>query len=509
MHELSHPADLAFALFGHDHWSTARTILDAVFRRNSRVAVKSCHSSSKTFTSASAVLLALLQGGDVLTTAPTWEQVRTVLWGAVHRAIASSRVDLSSWDINQTEIRTPSGARALGLSTNEGVRFQGWHARPGSFLQVIFDEAPGVMPDIYESVSGIAAGGDVRWLLIGNPVVSSGPFFDLYRSPSEEWSRLTIDAFDTPNLAGLTLESLIELPEHALDDNVRPYLVTRRWVRDRYLEWGEDHPAWQSRVRGQFPAQSSDALISLAWIEAASRRAAVWQEQGGPVAAGVDVAGPGNDETVVYLVQGSRVLECAAFPHADSRGQVLRALQPWLHRGLARVSVDASGIGHYFEQHLRDHLPASVVVNAVNVGASPSTDDAAAQFANLKAELFWRLRERFRDGEVSGLTDQATKAQLASILWSVNSRGKTEIESKERARARGISSPDRAEALMLALAPVLESQLLARAWESSGAPPLSPEEARLPWHSRRGERPGAPWAEGEGSAARVVEATRW
>jgi hypothetical protein len=32
--------------------------------------------------------------------------------------------------VNQTEIVMPDGSHALGLSTNEGVRFQGWHARP-------------------------------------------------------------------------------------------------------------------------------------------------------------------------------------------------------------------------------------------------------------------------------------------------------------------------------------------------------------------------------------------
>ena len=53
-----HPADLALALLGHDHWSVARDILAAVFKPNSRTAVKSCHASSKTFTSADAVVLA-------------------------------------------------------------------------------------------------------------------------------------------------------------------------------------------------------------------------------------------------------------------------------------------------------------------------------------------------------------------------------------------------------------------------------------------------------------------
>jgi phage terminase large subunit len=229
------PAKLAEVALRHDHWSTSAHILRSIMQPNARVAVKACHASSKTFTAADAVLLALIEGGDVLTTAPTWDQVQNVLWEQIRRAVADSRIPLLDWgSVNLTDITLPTGERAIGLSTNEGVRFQGWHARPESFLLVVFDEAPGVRADIWEAVQGIAAGGDVRILAIGNPVIASGPFYDVYSGQAPGWTRLTIDAFDTPNLAGLTLERLLALPEHELDDNPRPYLVTRRWVRDAY-----------------------------------------------------------------------------------------------------------------------------------------------------------------------------------------------------------------------------------------------------------------------------------
>src|SRR5437016_7154234 len=53
------------------------------------------------------------------------------------------------------------------------------------------------------------------------------------------------------------------------DRALRPYLVTRRWVREKFSEWGPGHPLWEARVLGQFPTQAEDALISLAWLEAA------------------------------------------------------------------------------------------------------------------------------------------------------------------------------------------------------------------------------------------------
>ncbi len=445
------PADVADRLFGVDMWQTPREILASVFRPRSRTAVKACHASSKTHTAAIAVALALYEGADVLTTAPTWEQVKTVLWGEVPRLLLGSVIPLSEWgSVNQTEIVMPDGSHALGLSTNEGVRFQGWHARPGSFLLFIGDEAPGIRPDIFEAVQGISAGGDVRHLLLGNPVISSGPFYETFASADPSWRRFTIDAFDTPNLAGLTLEDLLALGDHDLDESPRPYLVTRRWVRDRYYEWGEDSPVWQARVRGQFPIQADDALISLAWLEAARQ---VGDPEHAPLIAGIDVAGPGEDETVVCLQRNGQIVALEAFAAPDARGPVTHLLKRWLPDGLARVNYDEAGQGWYFGQHLREQMPESVVVNGVNVGEAPTTPQAVEKYVNLKAELFWALRERFRDGEVNGLTDQMTISQLAGLRYEHDSRGRVKIESKDDARKRGVKSPDRAEAVMLAFAP--------------------------------------------------------
>jgi hypothetical protein len=87
------------------------------------------------------------------------------------------------------------------------------------------------------------------------------------RATGTAGATFTISAFDSPNLAGLTLDDLLALPDAALDHCPRPYLVTRRWVREKYAEWGPGHPLWEARVLGQFPTQAEDALISLAWLE--------------------------------------------------------------------------------------------------------------------------------------------------------------------------------------------------------------------------------------------------
>jgi hypothetical protein len=147
-------------------------------------------------------------------------------------------------------------------------------------------------------------------LALGNPTVASGPFYDAFSANREGWKTFTISAFDTPNLAGLSLDQLLSLRDEELDRVDRPYLVTRRWVREKYFEWGPAHALWQARVLGEFPIQGDDALISLVWLERASARDPV--DGGGPVHAGLDVAGPGEDETVLVVREGSSILETHA-----------------------------------------------------------------------------------------------------------------------------------------------------------------------------------------------------
>ena len=430
------PALFAEFILGHEVWSKQREILESV-AMHSRTAVKACHASGKSFAAAETAIwwITHRQDGIALTTGPTWVQTERVLWGEIRKAVLGAKIAYPK--PMTTSLQLGPNRYAIGLSTNEGVRYQGFH---GSVL-IILDEAPGIMPEIYEAIEGIRAGGDVRVLALGNPTISSGPFYDAFTANREGWNLITISAFDTPNLEGLTVKSLLEMPELDLDQNPKPYLTTRRWVKEKYYEWGPGHPLWESRVLGNFPTQTEDALLSLTWLEEAKLRA----EGDGELCAGIDVAGPGEDETVLCMRRGPRIVKLRSWANRDPRGDVLAALLP--HREqLKTVNVDSVGIGYYMAQHLRDHgLP----VTEINVGESARDSD---KYANMKAELYWDFRLRAQVGDLAGLTDERAIGQLAGLRYSHNSRGQIVIESKEQARKRGVKSPDRAEAIMLAFA---------------------------------------------------------
>jgi phage terminase large subunit len=428
------PSQFVEAILGQNIWSKQHEILQSI-AKFPRTAVKACHASGKTFIAAAAVLWWITRHREAVavTTAPTWTQVERVLWGEIHGMIPRSKIAYPK--PAATKLQLDPSRYAIGLSTNEGVRFQGFH---GNVL-VVLDEAPGVLPEIYEAVEGIRAGGDVRVLALGNPIISSGPFYDAFAENREGWNLITISAFDTPNLRGVTLEPLLAMSEEEFNENPRPYLTNRGWVREKYGEWGPGHPLWESRVLGNFPAQSEDALLSLTWLEQAKLRT----EGDGDLVAGLDVAGPGEDETALCVRQGPRIILLRSWARPDPRGDVLAALLPFKSR-LKSINVDAVGIGYYMAQHLKDdRLP----VKEVNVGEAARDGE---KYSNLKAEIYWQFRQRALSGDLAGLSDEKTIAQLAGIRYAHNSRGQIVIESKADARKRGVKSPDRAEAVILA-----------------------------------------------------------
>jgi hypothetical protein len=446
-------------------WGAQRWLCQAV-ATHQRTAVKACHATGKTFTLGRLVLWwvtywhAMGEKAIVVTTGPSWNQVKRQLWGETRAAAATAAI---YYDVHTADLQISEDVFAIGLSTNDTSRFSGYHA---THVLIIIDEGQGVRPGIFEAIEGIRAGGDVRVVMTGNPTVIGGPFFDAFGTERASWHTLSIDAFATPNLKGLIplgmsfsgseyeadnqrVELLEKMPPELLEQAERPYLTRRAWVLEKWLEWGVPrNPLWDSRVMARFPKQAPDSLNPLSWLEAAKQRDTTESKE--PVEAGIDVAGPGEDETVLTIRRGPDILDQKTWLEQDPRGQALAELDRWRERcGVGDVKVDSVGIGYYFGLHLQDH---GYTVHLVNVGL-PARDKE--RYANLRSELFWAVRMRLEAGDLNGLVDEVALSQLASLRYRTNARGQIEVASKDemRDKYKVTKSPDRAESIMLAFAP--------------------------------------------------------
>lgn len=447
-------------------WSTQRRILYSI-RDNRKTAVKSCHGPGKSFTAAQAVAwwLDIHPPGEasVVTTAPTDRQVKYVLWKEIRRTHARAKLDGRT---NQKEwLLQPPGEeeRVVGFGMKpadyDPDAFQGIHEH---WVLVIADEACGIpgsrdeKQSLWDSMDSLLTNDDCRMLAIGNPDYPGSEFARICR-PGSGFHVISISAFDTPNFTG-----------EAIPERLKHVLVGRTWVEEKRAKWSpnwtwtpdgtrcvppegvkveDSHPLWLSKVLGVFPENTeAQGLIPITWVEAAMERELV-PKSSDPNELGVDVGAGGDSSTIAHR-HGPRVRILSEDHNPDTMQTCGNVIAARRSTRATRVKVDTIGIGKgVTDRGIEQGEP----FEGVNVGEAAEDSE---RFANRKAELWWGVRERFEAGDVDlDPTDEATAAELISLRFFRTSRGQVLIESKEQAKKRGVPSPNRAEAIMLAFAP--------------------------------------------------------
>ena len=438
-------------------WSKQVEIMQSV-RDNPRTAVRSCHGIGKSFTAGQIILwfLNAFAPSIVLSTAPTWRQVEKLVWKEVRASYARA----TAIDGGLGGALLPASPElhivrdqwyAAGLSTNDPNKFQGYHEE---HILVIVDEAAGVPEDIFEAIEGVLTSEHSRLLLLGNPTSVGGTFHKAFRSPG--YHAMHISAFDAPNFTafGITQQ---DFEEDTWEVRItgplpNPKLITPAWAYDKFLKWGPDSPAYQARVLGNFPEAGDDTLIPLAWVEAAQAR---WLdvEPGEPIEIGCDVARYGSDETVIAIRRGGRVEPLLVYAQKDTMETAGLVKAAHAETSATAIKVDEIGIGAGVVDRLRELKCPATGVNVATAAAEPE------RFTNLRAELWWNLRERLdpnprvNPNPIALPPDDQLLADLTNVKYKIDSRGRIQLESKEEIKKRLGRSPDRGDAVVLAYAP--------------------------------------------------------
>ena len=169
----------------------------------------------------------------------------------------------------------------------------------------------------------------------------------------------------------------------------------------------------------------------------------------------VDVARFGSDRSVILRRRGEQVEEIRTF-----QGLGTMQLTGWVISTInksqpSRICVDEIGVGAEVVDRLKEQ---GYRVVGINVARRAGQE---ALFANLRAEGYWRLRELFSSSRISISKDNQLMGELAAMRYSYDSMSRILIESKDSMRQRGLPSPDKADALMLAF---LEATGRTRLW---------------------------------------------
>lgn len=426
---------------GEETWSKQREIMAALLDHR-RVAVRSCHGVGKSHIASRVVAWWLDSHPDafVVTSAPTYAQVRGVLWRyirQVHRKGGGlpGRVNQTEWLIDDDLV----GVGRKPADQDE-ASMQGYHA---AHLLVVLDEACGIPEALWAAADSLTSNTGCQILAIGNPDNPQAHFAKVC-APGSGWHTIGISAFDSPNLTGEPVPEVLA-----------KRLISREWVEEKAIDWGVDNPIYISKVLGQFPPDDPNSVvrasdIAVCRIGSDMPRA---PHELVPVELGVDVGG-GGDETVIRERRGP--VAGREWRHQSDRSEeiaplVLMALR---ETGATVVKIDRIGVGAGLIGELRnmatDGLHHARIV-PVNV-AEKAHDEI--RFANLRAQIWWEIGRGNSERHLWDLStmDNAdtTCAQLLAPRWSTDTKGRILIEKKDEIISRLGRSPDNADALLLA-----------------------------------------------------------
>lgn len=470
-------------------WSGQVKILEAV-RDHRRVAAATCHEIGKSYDAAilAAWWIDTHKVGDayVVTTAPTDSQVRIILWKEIGRAHQrgglAGRVNQKEWMmfVGDKEESVAIGRKPSDYSP---AAFQGVHA---PYVLIIIDEANGVRGPLHDAIDSLIANDGSKLLMIGNPDDPAGEFYEASK-PGSGFKVVHISAFDSPNFTG-----------EAMPEAITRQLIGRTYVEEKRAKWApnwtwqgnvcvppedgkleDTHPFWQSKVLGQFPVQTAaGSLIPLSWIRAAQERTL---PPLGPNELGLDVgASEDGDPSCCGHRHGPvfRVLYEERQPDTmKTTGKLLQHLGD-AHYGAALAKVDYIGVGRGVVDRAREQgLP----VHPISVGEASTihscrickhewdqalmptkhltvkqttcpkcgSDQVWNVFPNMLSQHWWSVRGLFERGEIDiDAADEQLAEELLMLRWAPNSKGQTKVEYADG------PSPNRADALMIAFAPV-------------------------------------------------------
>lgn len=420
----SDPVGFIKDILGVELWSKQREIAESV-RDNPRTSVRSCSAGGKTAVAALIVIWFIAAFGPkatVLTTARSFRQVKEQLWREIRARYAGAKIPLGA-DLTQIGMDFGEDWFALGFSTDEPDRITGFHNK---HVLVIIDEASGLGDEVYGAIDNPLAAGFTRLLLLGNPTNNIGKFHDAFASP--EYQSFHISAFDTPTFTG---------------EGDFPFLISEQYVEQKKREWGEDSPLYEVYILGNFPSGEGDRLIPFSLAEAATVDKKIQSEVTDMVAMGVDTARFGEDENVLYVRKGLKVIDSLIWRKSDTEGCIGH-----IHTKIKEYNPSIVSIDEGYNPGIVDGLRAmGLAINGVNFGGKAMDSQT---FANCRAEMWWGLAQRFKRSEIQIPDDKLLLKQLTDIkLKDPNKLAQMLIESKEEMKKRGVKSPDRGDALAL------------------------------------------------------------
>lgn len=374
-------------------------------------------------------------GSSVIVSANSESQLKSITWAELIKWTTMS-INAHWWETSATKL-----VPAQWLSTiverdlKKGTRY--WAAEgklwseenPDSYagphnydgMMVIFDEASGIPDSIWSVALGFFTENIANryFLAFSNGRRNNGYFFECFNSKRDFWSTDSVDARTVEDTDKKFYEQIIN-------------------------EYGADSREAKVEVYGEFPAEGEDQFISATLVEDAFARAA-YEDDTAPVIVGVDPARGGLDSTVIVVRKGRDLVRIYRYKGDDTMtvvGHVINIMQEWEPD---LVCIDEGGLGSGVVDRLKEQNYRKC--RGVNFGWSAKDP---VMWGNKRAEMWGEMKAWLKSASIP--RDSRLKTDLISPRKKPDSVGTIYLEGKKEMKARGVASPDSADALCVTFA---------------------------------------------------------
>ena len=373
-------------------------------------------------------------GGSVVISANSENQLRSVTWAELTKwaamlinshwwEISATKLVPAKWLTDLVEKDLKKGTRYWACegklwSEENPDSYAGVHNQDGMML--IFDESSGIPDAIWDVGAGFFTENtpDRYWFAFSNPRRNTGYFFETFHAKRDFWKSRTVDA------------RTVEDTDKAIYDQI-------------IAEYGEDSSQAKIEVYGEFPSAGDDQFIGSMLVDDAMKRPK-WKDVTAPIVLGVDPARGGADATVIAVRQGRDIVKILRYQGEDTMtivGRVIDAIEEFKP---TLTVIDEGGLGYGILDRLTEQR---YKVRGVNFGNKAKHSIA---FGNKRAEMWNDMRNWLKSASIP--QDRQLKADLTGPTKKPNSSGTIFLEGKKEMKARGLASPDAADAICVTFA---------------------------------------------------------
>ena len=364
----------------------------------------------------------------IAVTSPSAKQMSITLWAELAKWHQRSKLkDWFVWNSEKFFFKEQEGKQWFAATRTANTRnspdeqaetLAGLHE---DFLLIIADEASGIPDPVFRPLETTLTGMCNLCLLLFNPTRGKGYAYDTHFRDAGAWSPVHWDAEESSNVSK---ESIARLEK----------------------KYGRESNTFRIRVLGIPPSTTENTVIPWEWIQdAVDRDGELEALENDQLIYSLDV-GAGGDDSCLLRRKGPIIYPLDTASYNDSNRLTDWAVRHALAGEPKELLIDNIGVGWGVEGNLRERLKHTEI-RVVGVNAATSAYNPH-KFFRLRDELWWRARDEFERGVLSLPNDPLLMGDLNAPRYEEMS-GKIKIETKKEMKARGIDSPNRADALIM------------------------------------------------------------